>query len=98
MAAEVLSASVGLAGLLLVFVGFVYAKGEELSNVKRGRQFKNVARFGALLFAALLVSAWFSLSALQGGSVPDYQLAIFFFRSALVVTGVYALSVFFVHL
>jgi hypothetical protein len=97
-AIAVIDAASALAGLLLVFVGFVYARGEGLSNVNRGAKFKNAARAGVLLFVAMLVCCWFSLNYIQDGSQADYQIAMFAFRVGLVVTGLYALLVFFVHL
>lgn len=94
----VAGAASALAGLVLVFVGFVYARGEAMQNVKRGAQFKNVARAGVLLFVALLGSTWFALNFIQTEVSADYQFAMFIFRASLLLTGLYALAVFWAYL
>jgi uncharacterized membrane protein len=94
--AVVLQVSVALAGLLLVFVGFVYSRGESFGT-KRGDKFKHTARAGVVLFGLLLLCAWLSLNYLNG-DVSAYFWAIFLFRSILIITALYAFVVFFVYL
>ena len=93
-----LEAATALAGLLLVFIGFVYARGEGFSNVKRGAEFKHTARAGVILFVALLICSWFALNFIQTDIVADYQIAMFVFRVVLVFTCLYAFLVFFLYL
>jgi hypothetical protein len=40
-------AAIGLAGIVLVFMGFVSAQGEGFQNNKRKDAFKRVAKFGS---------------------------------------------------
>jgi hypothetical protein len=53
--AAILGASAALAGLLLVFVGFVYARGESSYNTRLGVKFKIAAKFGLAPFVVSLV-------------------------------------------
>jgi hypothetical protein len=53
LVAAILDADVALAGLLLVLVGFVYTRLEELSS-ERAKRFKNIARLGMLPFGLSL--------------------------------------------
>jgi hypothetical protein len=71
-----LGAAVDLAGLLLVFVGFVYARGEAMAS-KRGDRFKNVARGGMVTLVASLACAWFCVTFLQR-RCSRVQLGAFF--------------------
>jgi len=84
----VLGTAVGLAGLLLVFIGFVYAHAEGMSNTRRARLYKVVAKIGLVPFLTSLVSAWLSFSWL-GGSADAYAGAILFFYLTIVFTGLY---------
>jgi hypothetical protein len=61
----ILAASAALAGLLLVFVGFVYARGEGYSS-RLGDRFKNVAKAGVLPFLLALACTWLSVECLMG--------------------------------
>lgn len=86
--AAFLGASAALAGLLLVFIGFLYARGEGYANVRRGDLFKNVAKVGVLPFLVTLACA--SLSAEWFlGSAWAYDWAVWLFRIGLIATEVY---------
>jgi hypothetical protein len=91
-----LGAAVSLSGLLLVFVGFVYSRGEELSS-KRGDRFKNVARAGILPFAVSLLCAWICVTYLQG-DLAVFRAIVLLFRGDLIVTALYAFIVLFIYL
>jgi hypothetical protein len=82
--------------LLLVFVAFVYARGEAMAT-KRGDKFKHVARAGLAPFVMLLACTWLCLSYLQG-DLAAYAIAVVLFRTVLVVTGLYAFIVLFIYL
>jgi hypothetical protein len=70
-AGVLLQTSVGLAGVLLVFIGFVYARAESTGNAKRARRYVRLAQFGIIPFAVAMLSAWLSLTAMHG-SEPAY--------------------------
>jgi hypothetical protein len=82
----VLGASVGLAGLLLVFVGFVYGRAETF-DTRRGDIYRYVAKAGLIPFLASLVCAWLCLDAVicDESFVPS----IVAFRVTLIATGLY---------
>jgi hypothetical protein len=84
----VFGASVGLAGLLLVFVGFIYARGESFTDVRRRDSYRRVARIGVVPFLASLACAWMCIDAL----VRDPGLAnvaVATFRVTLIGAGLY---------
>ena len=83
--------SVSLAGLLLVFVGFVYSRAESYQT-RRGEKYKHIVRAGLIPFALALACAWFSLDALTG-STPAYNIAMFLLRASMVAAALYAFVV-----
>jgi hypothetical protein len=83
----VLGASAALAGLLLVFIGFVYARGESYET-RRGNRFKIVAKIGVVPFLVTLACAWFCLEWLTG-TQGAYSWSIGFFKLGLVTTAIY---------
>lgn len=96
LAATILGSAVSLAGLLLVFVAFVYAKGESFGTT-RGDKFKHTAQAGMLLVCFALVTAWFGLDVMQGANSLVGVVDVMF-RATLVLTGLYGLVVLFVYL
>ncbi len=76
-----------LAGLLLVFVGFVYAHAETFET-RRGDVYRYVAKAGLVPFLASLVCAWLCLDSLMGnaGLVGPSILA---FRLTLLGVALY---------
>jgi len=96
LVAAILDADVALAGLLLVFVGLLYTRGEELSSLRGGRA-KNVARLGVLPLGLSLWCAWVCVSYLSGDA-RLVRTVIIMFRSDLILTGLYAYLVLFVFL
>ena len=95
LVATILDADVALAGLLLVFVGLVYSRGEAYSQ--GGNRYKNVARAGIVPMGVSLWCAWVCVSYLTG-DVTLARTVIILFRSDLILTGVYALIVLFRYL
>jgi hypothetical protein len=85
--AAILGASAALAGLLLVFVGFVYARAEGYSS-RRGDIFKYVAKFGALPFLLALACTWLSAEWMTG-SQWAFWWATQSFRWSLFLTAIY---------
>lgn len=96
LVAAILEADVAIAGLLLVFVGLVYQRGEELSS-RGGDRVKNVARLGILPLGLSLWCAWMCVNYLSGDA-RQLRTVIIMFRSDLIVTGVYAYIVLFFYL
>jgi hypothetical protein len=92
----ILETDVALAGLLLVFVGFVYSRGEELSSLRKAK-FKNVARAGMIPFGLSLSCAWVCVSYLVGDAALA-RTAVTLFRLDLIVTAGYACFVLFAYL
>lgn len=86
-----LGSVIGLAGLLLIFIGFVYTRGEAFGNVATARRYQRVAKTGLVPFAISLISAWFCLRWLQWGGSADYFLAILLFKGALILTLAYGI-------
>jgi len=87
----VLGAAVGLAGIVLIFMGFVSAQGENFQNNKRKEAFKRVAKFGLIPFSISLLSAWFCLAWLEGYNKNSYQLAIIGFKLSMISTLLYGI-------
>lgn len=96
IAGLVFQVSVELAAVLLVFIGFVFARAESFAT-KRGDVYRNVARFGIVPFGLALGSAWLCLNFMQG-SATAYDPAVFLFRATVVVTALYAAVVLFMYL
>ena len=85
----ILGASVGLAGLLLVFVGFVYARAESFET-RRGDRYRFVAKIGLLPVCLSLGAAWLCMCWL-GGNPDAYGWAVLLFKISLIGTGLYGL-------
>ena len=79
LVAAILDPDVALAGLLLVFVGFVYSRGKELNSV-RGDRVKNVARLGVLPLGLSLWCAW--VCVYLSGDAKLVRTVIILFRSS----------------
>lgn len=87
----VFGASVGLAGVLLVFVTFVYSRVESFQSVPKQKKYKIVARIGLLPFLIALISAWLSLRWLQYSEATVYRGSIVSFQIAVILTALYGL-------
>jgi hypothetical protein len=93
---SVLQVSASLAGLLLVFIGFVFARAESFST-KRGDVYRHVARGDIIPFFIALACAWWCVDFLLGDG-RAFDFAILSFRASLIVTGLYAFVVLFMYL
>ena len=83
----VLGASGALAGLLLIFVGFVYSHAETFETKRRDR-YRYVAKAGLLPFLLSLISTWLSLDWLTGHA-KMYEAALFLFKVDIILSGIY---------
>ena len=86
---SILASSVGLAGVLLIFVGFVYSRVETFERAEKAKKYRLVARVGAIPFLLAVSSAWLCLEWLVGPSACLYNNAVLFFKMCLVLTGLY---------
>jgi hypothetical protein len=84
-AGVVLQTSVGLAGLLLVFIGFVFSRAESTGSSRRADKYKNTARAGFIPFVLSLFCAWLCMNSM-GGTVGAYDWAVVIFRFAIITT------------
>jgi hypothetical protein len=64
----VLQSDIALAGLVLIFAGFVVTKAESFSNVGRGDRYRWLALAALIPIVAALGSAWISMGAIEGGT------------------------------
>jgi hypothetical protein len=87
----ILGAGAGLAGILLVFVGFIYSHGETFSTAGVKAKFKLVARLGLIPFAVSLFSSWMCLKWLETPAAPSYSWAVASFRLSLILTCAYGI-------
>jgi cytochrome bd-type quinol oxidase subunit 2 len=69
----VLQGGIGLAGLLLVFSGFLVSKAEA-SQTRRGDKFKHLALASLVPILAALALSWMSVNALAGNGWERYYL------------------------
>lgn len=87
----ILGATVTVAGLVLVFIGFVASQGEQFQNNQRKRVFKRVAKTGLIPFAISLLAGYFCVCWLQENTERSYYLALLFFRASLSSTLLYGI-------
>jgi len=94
----ILGSSVGLAGLLLVFVGFVLSRVETFDRVQKQRTYRKIARLGIIPFLMALLSAGLCLGWILLPSVDLYAIVIYSFSFSLILTAVYGVVAFLVYL
>jgi hypothetical protein len=85
----VLSSGIALAGLLLVFSGFLFAKAASFDS-KRGDKFKALAKLTLIPVLASLALAWISSMALDGNAWAGLYLIILL-RVTLCITAIFAI-------
>lgn len=85
-----LGASVALAGLLLVFVGFVYSHSETFTNTVRRDRTRLAAKVGLFPFVGTIVCAWLCIDWLTGDQWV-YSLALQSFKGGILLTAIYGL-------
>jgi|SRR6267378_1695454 len=87
----IFGAGVGLAGIVLVFIGFVSTHAENFQNNNRKRIFKLIAKIGLAPFSLAILSAFFSLLWLNGPADYSYHLADWLLRFSLGSTLLYGI-------
>ena len=87
----ILGAGAGLAGVLLVFVGFIYSHSETFSTARVKTKFQLVAKLGLIPFAVSLFSSWMCLRWLETPAALSYSWAVSFFRLGLILTCAYGI-------
>lgn len=89
---SILGASVGLAGILLVFVGFIFTRSEGFEVVTRTRRYQIIARVGLVPFAVAIGCAWVCLEWFLGPTALLYSFALWSFQGCLVLTALYGIA------
>lgn len=85
-----IGATVSLAGLLLVFVGFIYSRGESYETRRKDR-FRLIAKTGVAPFLVELCCAGFCMAWLSGYT-QTYNLCVASFCGGLVLTAIYGVT------
>src|SRR6266853_4852433 len=86
-----LGASVALAGLLLVFSGYVYSHSESFNVAARKKKYQWIAKAGLIPFAIALLAAWISVNWLENQFPERYHLALILFKMSLISTLLYGI-------
>ena len=85
----VLSSGIALAGLLLIFAGFLFTKAASFES-RRGDKFRLFAKFTLVPVLAALTLSWLSIDALNGNQwVLHYLLTCL--KIVLGMTGAFAI-------
>jgi hypothetical protein len=85
----VMQTDLSLAGLVLVFTGFILSKGESFSS-RRGDKYQYLALCSFVTIGLAMVSAWACLDALESKQW-DFIHPLVLFKTVLVATGLYVL-------
>jgi len=94
----VFGAAVGLAGILLVFVGFVYSHAETIDTARTRERYKTVAKSGIVPFLILLVCACLCLRWMLVPSSTTFCAVLYSFYGCLGLTALYGLVAFIFYL
>jgi uncharacterized membrane protein len=85
----VLQSDIGIAGLILVFVGFLLTKGETYET-RRGDKYRVIALLSLLPVLACVVSIWICMDAIEGSAwCAAHSLSSL--KLVLVMAGIYAI-------
>jgi hypothetical protein len=90
VALGILQAAIAIGGLLLVFIGFLLARGDREDLARVRRKIRLVAIAGLIPFVAALICSWQSIWAIQGASGSALYLFCTF-KIVLVLTLIYAI-------
>jgi hypothetical protein len=91
-------AAVGLAGILLVFVGFIYAHAETMELGDDRKKYKRVAKFGMGPFFFSLCSAFVCIQWLLCPSEALAKWSLYTFYLGMGSTALYGLTAFLFYL
>ena len=89
IALGVLAAIVTVAGLILVFCGFLFAKAESFDS-RRGDKFRTLAKAGIIPLIASFVSAWICTMAIENNPWAVAH-GLLTFKIALVISALYSI-------
>jgi hypothetical protein len=96
--AAIFGAAVGLAGILLVFVGFVYSHAESLELKADRDKFKLVAKVGLFPFLICLASGFLCLNWMTDSSPGVFCWARYALYGGMGLTALYGVVAFLFYL
>lgn len=94
----VFGAAMGLAGILLVFVGFVYSRAETFDTESKRKKYGQVAKVGVIPFLLSLAAAAISLWWMLHPSSGAYMWALGSFSACMGLTALYGVVAFIFYL
>jgi NhaP-type Na+/H+ or K+/H+ antiporter len=94
----IFGAAVGLSGVLLVIVGFVYTHAETLDLKENREKLKNVAKLGLIPFLVTLICATLALHWMFSPSPDLLCWAKYLFYTGIALTAVYGIGSFVFYL
>ena len=86
----VLGSDIAIAGLVLIFAGFLATKAESFEGNMSGDKYSRLAVVGLLPIVFSLASAWMCIDGLQGG-VWEANHSLLMLKMVLALTGSYAI-------
>lgn len=86
----VLGSDIAIAGLVLIFAGFLATKAASYEGSKSGDKYNWLAVAGLLPIVVSLVAAWMCIDALQGGEW-EANHSLVMLKIVLALTGGYAI-------
>src|SRR6266852_1619930 len=94
----IFGAAVGLAGILLVFVGFIYSHAETIDTARTRERYKLVAKSGIVPFLVSLLCAFLCLKWMLGPSLVTFGWVQHLFYGCLALTALYGVVAFVFYL
>jgi hypothetical protein len=94
----IFGAAVGLAGVLLVLVGFIYAHAETIELAATRSRNKRVAKFGMVPFLITMACATLSLRWMSGPADPVFCWSLYGFYAGMATTALYGIVAFLFYL
>jgi cytochrome bd-type quinol oxidase subunit 2 len=85
----VLGNDIAVAGLVLIFAGFLFTKSGEYQT-RRGDKYRWLAAAGMIPVMVALLSGWLCIDAIEG-NLWDANHALPFLKIVLALTGLYAI-------
>ena len=85
-----LGSDIAIAGLVLVFAGFLATKAESFEGSRSGDKYSWLAVLGLVPIVVSLAAAWMCIDALQGGAW-EAEHTLLILKIVLALTGAYAL-------
>lgn len=89
IAIGLLGAIVAVAGLLLIFSGFLFTKAESFESL-RGDKFRTIGKLGVIPLIASFATAWVCLMAVQDNPWA-VTWGIMVFKIALAISALYSI-------